>query len=103
MANNAVTWNYDGKRIASVGCPDSAEAARYTDSAGELFVRNSCSVRNPQQLLPYPQLKRCSYLINRGGKFCELAIKIAIQLVDGFLVAAFVFNDVIVVEMDGKP
>src|SRR5208283_2694940 len=103
MADNAVAWNDDGKRVASVCGTDCAKAAGYTDSAGKLFVRNGGSVRNPQQLFPYPQLKRCSYLIHRGGKFCELTVKIAVQLVDGFLVAAFVFNDIIIIKVDGKP
>ena len=103
MSNNTVARDNDGERIASVGSADRSKAARHANSASELLVCNGCSVRNPQELLPYPQLKGCAYLINRGGKFCELAVKITVQLVDGFLVAAFVFDDIIVVEMDGKP
>ena len=103
MRNNTVARDNDGERIASVGSADRSKAARHANSASELLVCNGCSVRNPQQLLPYPQLKGCAYLINRGGKFCELAVKIAVQLVDSFLVAAFIFDDVIVVEVNGQP
>ncbi len=103
MTDNTVARNNNGKRIASVRRADGAEAAGHPDSPRELFVGDGCSIRDAQQLLPYPQLKGSSYLINRGGKFCELAVKIPVQLIDGFLVATLIFNDIIVVKVNGEP
>ena len=103
VADHAMARDNDRKRIASVCRTNSAKAARHTDAARQLLVRDGRSIRNLRQLPPHALLKCGTDLIVRDGEFRKLAVEVTSELLDDLFVLALVLDNVIVVKMSGEP
>jgi len=98
-----MTWNNDGKRVRRIRTTDCLKAAARPNPFCKLLIADCCAVRNSVQLFPYTNLKWRSNQIRGNSELRKLAVEVAIELVNGFFVARFVVDDIVVIEVLVQP
>ncbi len=80
MADDAVTGDDDGKRIAPVGMPNSTHRIGFAEALGQFAIRNGRPKGNALQLLPDAQLECGTSRSERYGEMLPLAGKVFLEL-----------------------